>query len=150
MKLYLLALATCVVVVVVLLMLLRTRRIKEKYAAAWLLLAVLICVVGAFPETVTWLASLVGVATASNLLFAAAIAVLLGVCIQLSVELSANEEKTRTLAEEIALLRLNVERLAQEHSDSGEEVAPQEPGRGEDANVRQGAAGEEAGGHDGD
>lgn len=136
MKLYFLALATCVVVVVVLLLLLRTRRLKEKYAAAWLLLAVAICVVGAFPETVTWLASLLGVATASNLLFAAAIAVLLGVCIQLSVELSANEEEMRTLTEEIAMLRLDVDRIAgrvraddAERTHDAGEVPPAEAGR---------------------
>jgi hypothetical protein len=150
MKLYLLALVTCVVVVVVLLMLLRTRRIKEKYAAAWLLLAVAICVVGAFPATVTWLASLLGVATASNLLFAAAIAVLLGVCIQLSVELSVNEEKSRTLTEEIALLRLDVDRLARERRLAPDGATTDALGRGEDQDGRQGAVDQEAGGQHGD
>ena len=111
MKLYFLALATCVVVVVVLFMLLRTRRLKEKYAAVWLVLSAAVCVVGAFPETVASIASLVGVATASNLLFASALAVLFGVCIQLSVELSSNEEEARTLTEEVALLRLDLDRL---------------------------------------
>lgn len=111
MKLYALALATCLVVVVFLLMLLRTRRLKEKYAAVWLILAVAVCIIGAFPGTVASIASFVGVATSSNLLFAAAIAVLFGVCIQLSVELSSNEEETRTLTEEIAILRLDLDRL---------------------------------------
>lgn len=117
MKLYFLALATCVVVAVVLLMLMRTRRIKEKYAAVWLVLAVAVCVIGLFPETVSSIASLVGVATASNLLFASALAVLFGVCIQLSVELSSTEEKARTLTEEIALLRLDLDRLAEHHAN---------------------------------
>lgn len=150
MKLYFLALATCVVVVVVLLMLMRTRRIKEKYAAVWLVLAVAVCIIGAFPETVSSIASLVGVATASNLLFASALAVLFGVCIQLSVELSATEEKARTLTEEIALLRLDVDRLARAQSCAPEGAQTETLGRGEGQDVRQGAADEEAGGHHGD
>ncbi|SDD82662.1 hypothetical protein SAMN05216410_0230 [Sanguibacter gelidistatuariae] len=116
MTLNFLALATCVVVVAFLVMLLRTRRIKEKYAAAWLLLATAVCVVAAFPRALAWLASITGVSTPSNLLFAAALAVLFGVCIQLSVELSTAEEETRTLAEEIAMLRLDFERLGADPS----------------------------------
>ena len=111
MRLYLLALVTCFVVVAFLVMLLRTRRIKEKYSAVWLVLAAAVCVVGAFPRAVAWIADLVGVATPSNLLFAAALAVLFGVCIHLSVELSTIEEETRTLAEEVAMLRLDFEQL---------------------------------------
>lgn len=115
MKIYFLALATCVVVVLVLIVLLRTRRLKEKYAAVWLVLAAGVCVIGAFPGAVSSIASVVGVATSSNLLFASALAVLFGVCIQLSVELSSNEEVTRTLTEEVALLRLDLDRLQHGH-----------------------------------
>ena len=121
MKLYLLALATCVLVVVFLLMLLRTRRIKEKYAAAWLLLSVAVCVVGAFPATIASVATFVGVETPSNLLFAVAIAILFGVCIQLSVEVSALEEESRTLTEELAMLRLDLETHASRCSEAGSE-----------------------------
>lgn len=110
MKLYFLALAACVLVVVFLVAMLRTRRLKEKYAAVWLVLAVAVCVVGAFPSVVYAIAEVVGVATPSNLLFAVALAVLLGVCIQMSVELSTLEEEARTLAEELGLLRLELER----------------------------------------
>ncbi|MCL1801401.1 MAG: DUF2304 domain-containing protein, partial [Promicromonosporaceae bacterium] len=69
---------------------------------------IIITVMGAFPNLVEWLAHLVGVELPSNLLFAAAITVLLGVCIQLSTEITAIEEETRTLAEEVALLRLDL------------------------------------------
>ncbi|WP_435736707.1 DUF2304 domain-containing protein [Cellulosimicrobium sp. PMB13] len=110
MNTYYLALAVVVALVIFLVVLLRTRRLKEKYAAAWLLLAVAVSVVGAFPSVVSTIAAVLGVATPSNLLFAAALAVLLGVCIQLSVELTTLEEETRTLAEELAMLRLDLER----------------------------------------
>lgn len=122
MRLYGLALTTCVVMVLFLFILLRTRRIKEKYAAIWLALIVAVCLVGLFPSTVAAMARAVGIATPSNLLFAAALAVLFCVSIHLSVELSTIEEETRTLTEEVAMLRLDLDRLAAAPDDP--EAAP--------------------------
>jgi len=106
---YFFALALSLAVVLFLIHLMRMRRLREKYAIIWLVLATLIVVVGAFPQIVEWLARAVGVALAINLAFAIAIVVLLIVCIQLSTEVTATEEKTRTLVEEVALLRLEIE-----------------------------------------
>lgn len=105
---YVFAISLCVLVVGLLLILLRTRRIREKYAGVWIVLAVAVIILGVFPRLAFWLAKLVGVETPVNLLFALAFAVLLGVCIQLSSEVSHLEEETRTLTEEVALLRLDV------------------------------------------
>lgn len=110
---YFFAMAACVTLVVLLLVLLRTRRLREKYAAIWLLLALGICILGAFPHVVESLARIVGVETPSNLLFALAIIVLLVVCVQLSTEITTLEEETRTLVEEVAILRYDVDRLAE-------------------------------------
>jgi len=106
------ALAACVALVVFLVMLLRTRRLREKYAITWIVVGLGVGVFGAFPGAVAALADVVGVQTPSNLLFALALIVLLLVCIQLSAEITTLEEETRTLAEEVALLRFDVERLA--------------------------------------
>ena len=105
---YAFALALCVVVVGLLYFLLRTRRIQEKYAGIWILVAVAVVVLGVFPKLAFWIAALVGVGLPANLLFALAILTLLAVSIQLSSELSSLEEESRTLAEEIALLRLEL------------------------------------------
>lgn len=105
---YLFAVALCVLLVALVLFLLRTRRMREKYAGIWITLAVAIAVVAAFPGLAFWLADLVGVEAPVNLLFAVGFLVLLVVVIQLSTEISSLEEETRTLAEEIALLRLEV------------------------------------------
>jgi hypothetical protein len=120
---YWFSLASAVVLVVFLFLLLRQRRLKEKYAAIWLALAVAVAVIGAFPALVGWIASHVGVATPSNLLFAVALIILLGVCVQLSIEATGLEEETRTLAEEVALLRLDIERLTDQRKLAGGEPA---------------------------
>ncbi len=104
------AVGACIALVVFLVVLLRTRRLREKYAIAWIVVGVGISILAAFPGTVEGLARVVGVQTPSNLLFAMALIVLLLVCIQLSAEITSLEEETRTLAEEVALLRFDVER----------------------------------------
>lgn len=111
MNIYLTAIIVCVLLVAALLYLLRTRRIREKYAGIWIALTVAVVLIGAFPQVAFWVSDLVGVQTPVNLVFSLAIVVLLGVCIQLSTEVSNLEEETRTLAEEIALLRLEVRQL---------------------------------------
>lgn len=108
---YAFAVALTVVLVVMLFLLMRHRRIREKYAAVWIGLALAVVVLGVFPNLAVRLAALVGVQTPVNLVFALAFAVLLLVCIQLSVEVSNLEEETRTLAEAHALLQLDFQRL---------------------------------------
>lgn len=58
------------------------------------------------------MAEFVGVQLPSNLLFAMSILMLLGVCLHLSWEISVVEDETRTLAEEVAILRVQVEALS--------------------------------------
>jgi hypothetical protein len=123
------ALALCAVVVGLLYFLLRTRRIQEKYAGIWILVALAVVILGAFPKIVFWLAALVGVGLPANLLFALAIVTLLAVSIQLSSELSSLEEESRTLAEEIALLRLELRTLPRSASPGNK--VPDDPEIGE-------------------
>lgn len=125
MRLYALAVVVCVLLIVAIAYLMRTRRLREKYAAVWIVLTAAVLVVGLVPRISFWLADLVGVQTPANLLFATAIVVLLGVCVQLSTEISSLEEETRTLAEEVALLRLALEQLVS-RSDEPTAGAPDE------------------------
>ena len=108
---YALALVLCALLVGLLFVLLRTRRIREKYAGVWIVVSLGVLVLAIFPKLAFWLAGVAHVYTPANLLFAVSIAVLLVVCIQLSTEVSALEEETRTVAEELALLRMEVRAL---------------------------------------
>jgi hypothetical protein len=108
---YAFAVVLCAIMVIVVFSLLRRRRLREKYAAIWIAVSIGVAALAAFPKLAFWLAEVVRVHTPANLLFALAIAVLLVVCIQLSTEVSALEEETRTIAEELALLRLEVQEM---------------------------------------
>ena len=103
------AVAACVVVAVIVFGLLRTRKIREKYAGIWIALAGVNVLLAVFPGFATNLADLLGFVSPVNMLFTSAFVVLLVVCIHLSTELSRIEDQARTIAEEVALLRLDVE-----------------------------------------
>jgi hypothetical protein len=121
---YAFALGLCAMLVALLFVLLRTRRLREKYAGIWIIVSLGVVVLAIFPGWAFWLSRVARVQTPVNLLFAGSIAVLLLVCIHLSVELSSQEEKTRALTEEIALLRLEVRGLRAEESFLAEPVSP--------------------------
>ena len=104
---FLLALAIVAVVVE----LLRRKKLREKYAVLWLVVGVATLVLAAFPRLLNIVAEFVGVQLPSNLLFTMSILMLLGVCLHLSWEISVVEDETRTLAEEVAILRSQVESL---------------------------------------
>jgi hypothetical protein len=104
---------------------LRRKKLREKYAVLWLIVGVLTLVLAAFPRMLNVVAEFVGVQLPSNLLFAMSILMLLGVCLHLSWEISVVEDETRTLAEEVAILRVQVEDLNSRHGHRI--VLPSEP-----------------------
>jgi hypothetical protein len=90
---------------------LRRHQLREKYAVFWAIVAVATLVVAVFPGLLARASELLGVAVPSNLLFFVASMVLFVVSVQHSSELGKLEERSRTLAEEVALLRLQVSSL---------------------------------------
>ena len=98
--------------------LVRRKIFREKYAALWLIIGASALILAGFPDLLAVVSKIVGVQVASNLLFALCIILLLGVCLHLSWELSVVEDENRTLAEEVAILRVSVERLETEFRKS--------------------------------
>jgi len=98
---------------ILVLWMLLTRRLREKYAVMWLVIGVAVLIVGLFPQTLYWLTSAFGVQLPANLLFAAAVVLLLGVSLHLSWELSQAEEEIRRLAEEASISRAELSALEQ-------------------------------------
>lgn len=111
--------AVAVVVGVVLFRLLRAGRIREKYAALWIIVGAGIVALAVWPGLLNFLAEGIGVALPVNLLFFLAILLLLGVTLHLSLEASRLEDETRVLAEQVALLGLDVRRLRLRAEASG-------------------------------
>jgi hypothetical protein len=108
---HLFSIVVAVASVVSMLELLRRRQLKEKYAVLWLGVGIGMLILGGFPVLLNKIADVVGVKDPPNLLLFAAALLLLLVCVHLSWEASRLEDKTRSLAEEVALLRQKVDRL---------------------------------------
>jgi hypothetical protein len=89
---------------------LRRHRLREKYALIWAVIAVGMAAVAAFPAALTWMTGALGLQLPVNLLFFAASLLIMVLTLQHSSELGRLEERTRTLAEELAILRLEAER----------------------------------------
>lgn len=103
-----------------------SHRLREKYAVLWLVIGVAMVVLTIFPDLLFWLSEALGVQVPTNLLFVAALALLIGVTLHQSWELSTAEDETRRVAEEVAILRAEVDALHH--------------GRGTDENGRDGDA----------
>lgn len=88
-----------------------TRRLREKYAVMWIVIALCVLTLGLFPQLLLWATTLLGVQVPANLLFALAIVLLLGVSLHLSWELSQAEDEIRRVAEEAALSRTEIDQL---------------------------------------
>lgn len=89
--------------------LLRRNQLREKYAVFWAVVASLTLFVAVFPQTLFWFADLIGVQVPANLLFFVASMVLFGVSVHHSHELGRLEERSRALAEEVALLEMRLQ-----------------------------------------
>lgn len=123
---YSFAIVVSVALILFLLILMRRKRLREKYAAIWLVVGLGVCIFAAFPSAAEWLARLVGVQTPSNLVFSLALLVLLLVCVQLSANSTSLEDENRVLTEEVALLRFDVDRLRQQLGGSEQDPGTQQ------------------------
>lgn len=104
-------------ILVLLFELLRRERLRERHALVWSVLAVGAVLVGFFPGLLSGATKLLHLSVPSNLLFFIATLVLLGLSLQHSIELSRSEDKLRALAEELALLRLELEKPEEKPHD---------------------------------
>jgi hypothetical protein len=86
--------------------LLRKERLKERHAVWWLAAGTIALVFSVFPTIPTSIAESLGFQLPTNFLFFVSIVLLFLVAIQTATELTNLEEKTRTLAEKVAVLEL--------------------------------------------
>ncbi len=89
--------------------LVRQRKLRGKYALLWVGVGLLLFAFAVWPDVIIPLAEWVGVEYEPAVVFGAAIAFLFLMVVHFSFELSRSEERTRVLAEEVALLRARMD-----------------------------------------
>jgi hypothetical protein len=100
--------------------LVRRRRLRAKYSFLWMGVGVVILVLASVPGLIETLSQAVGIVYPPAFLFLCAIMLLIFVAVHFSWELSRLEDRTRILAEELAL---TTERLEQVDGSRGERPA---------------------------
>ena len=108
------------VLLVAILELLRRRQLREKYAIVWLTVGILVIPAALFPRFLDSVARVFGIVNGVSLALFIGLVFVILVSIHLSWEANRLEEETRTLAEEVALLRLEISsRPIREEADGG-------------------------------
>jgi len=113
-KLTFLTSITALMVLGIILELLRRRQLREKYAFLWMSVGLVVLILGFLPRLLDSVAAMLGVASGVSLVLFLGVIFLLLVSIHLSWVVSRLEEETRTLAEEIALIRTEFTRQSGE------------------------------------
>ncbi len=89
--------------------LVRRDRLRAKYSMLWLSIGILLGVLASFPRLLDRVARVVGIAYPPAVFFLLAIVFLFLVVVHFSWELSRLENRARILAEEVALLRRDLD-----------------------------------------
>jgi len=116
---YVLALCTAVLGLVLIFRQVRRGRLRAKYALVWLTVAILVVPFAVVPGLLDEVASLLGIAYGPTLLLVAGLAFFAVLSIHFSSELTRVEERTRVLAEEIAIMRYEIEARGINHDRGG-------------------------------
>ena len=99
--------------IVGIIVLVRRRHLKAKYSLLWLSLGAVMVVIAAVPGLLDWTAERLGIWYQPTLLILLGLSLLLLIVVHFSYELTRSENRTRELAEQLALLRLRVTELEQ-------------------------------------
>jgi len=97
----------------------RRNRLKERYALLWLAAGVVMIILSAWGKLLFWVTGLLGFEVPSNGLFTVVLFFLLLIVFHFSIAISAESERTKHLAQEVALLKERLRAL-------GSKVPPDE------------------------
>ena len=121
------ALALLVALAIVgIVILVRRRYLKAKYSLLWLSLGAVMVVIAAVPGLLDWTADRLGIWYQPTLLILLGLALLLLIVVPFSYELTRSENRTRELAEQLALLRLRVTDLQNSVDDPADPPGTEE------------------------
>lgn len=94
---------TVLLALAVIINMIRKKRLELRYALAWLIVGVGILILDCFPQLITWLAKILGIASPINMLFFFGFCFSLVIIFVLTVAVSRASIRIKELAQEVAL-----------------------------------------------
>ena len=104
----LLVLGTGLLIFLVTLQLLRRGRIPVKFSILWFIVAVILLVVGIFPNFIVLISTRIGFICMSNMVVGILIFLLFAMCIALTVIVSGQATKITLLIQEVSMLKKKI------------------------------------------
>lgn len=108
-KLILEILLFCLLMFIIILIILKRGRISVKYSLVWFIPVIVILICALIPNFMMMLAKLLGFQTLSNMIFSILIAILIFICLSLTIIVSGQKEKIKLLIQEVSLLKEKVD-----------------------------------------
>jgi hypothetical protein len=106
---HILVIVATVITALFILRLVRAHQLRSKYALLWLVIGLMLLILAAVPGALNTFSEWLGVLYSPTLFLLLAVGFLFLVVVHYSWELSRLENRTRTLAEELALLRTRLD-----------------------------------------
>lgn len=100
----------------------RKLQVKMRDSIFWIVFAIILLVMGVFPQIVYWLCSVIGIMSPANLVFVIIIALLAEKLFTLSIVVSVLEDKVESLSIEVALRSHDSARRLNNHDDRMDKV----------------------------
>lgn len=94
-----------IVLMIIIFHLLKKDKITIKYSIVWLLPCLILLIFVLIPGFLTWTTKVLGFQTASNMVFALLIALLMMISIVLTVIVSTQKNQIRALIQEVSILK---------------------------------------------
>lgn len=126
---YWLGLVGGLVVLAMSLELVRRRHVRGRLAIAWVVLGLVAVVFALFPSLLFWITTTLHVQVPLNLILFSGVLFLLVISMQLASEVGRLEARTRRLAEEVALLRLEQGGSSSVSTEAGHDPPSADPSR---------------------
>lgn len=118
------AIAVSILFLLFILYLIKNKRIKEEYSLLWIFFAVLFIVFAFWREGLDYVAFIIGIAYPPAAIFMILIMAVILILIEFSIILSKLADKNKTLAQEIAIMQLEIKELKEELRQAGEVDSP--------------------------
>jgi hypothetical protein len=121
---HVLVIVATVIIALFIFRLVRARQLRSKYALLWLVIGVMLLPLAVVPSVLNTVSEWLGVLYSPTIFVLLAIGFLFLVVVHYSWELSRLENRTRTLAEELALLRTRLDGTATALSEAPDTDSP--------------------------
>jgi hypothetical protein len=111
-----------IILMLIIIQLVRKRQLTERFALAWMVIPIFLLMLSFSRKLLDWIAALVGIYYPPAIMIPILFLLFLIVSLYFSVKVSMAEQKIKTMAQDLALLRHQVENALKGKRDSQTEI----------------------------